>query len=278
MKVARLFGWFGVVLGCLGMSAAAQEPNNTSANPYSGLRPEVATLLQQATAAYQHMNSYRHTAELIQRDAQGQIVLDRAYTLAMVRPNKYCYRSESNSTNTVVSDGQYIVNYDGSDKTYTRLRAPASLTQIDFVNDVNFDGVASYLISLMLQGNPLVDPELRAGFQAASAPTTVTDNGKTYQVLSINLSDQDVPVSLYFDPTTHLLHKSVQKGADKSELAEIIENVKIDQPVPADLFQFAIPAGAHWITLVPQRNSHLLVALSEKEKRSTLQQQILRSF
>lgn len=277
MKVARFFGWFGVVLACLGVSAAAQEPNNTTANPYSGLRPEVATLLQQATAAYQHMNSYRHTAELIQRDAQGQIIVDRAYTLAMVRPNKYCYRSESNSTNTVVSDGQYIVNYDGNDKTYTRLRAPASLTQFDFVNDVNFDGVASYLVSLMLQGNPLVDPELRAGFQAAPAPTTVTDNGKTYQVLSINLSDQDMPVSLYFDPTTHLLHKSVQKGVDKSELAEIIENVKIDQPVPGDLFQFAVPAGAHWITLGPTRNSHLLVALSEQES-SALPQNILRSF
>lgn len=244
MNFTRFLGGSILLLTCLCSLTHAQQTS-----PAANMRPEVATLLKQATDAYQHMHTYRHTAELLQRDAQGQIVLDRAYTLALERPNKFCYRSESNSATTIVCDGQYCVNYDGADKTFLRTRAPASISQIDFVSDVTFDGIASYLVTLMLQGNALTDPDIAQGLSTAGPPTTVNENGKSYRVISFNLPSDGSPISLYFDSASHLLHKSVIKQADQAELTEIIENVKIDQPIPSDIFQFVVPAGAHWITM-----------------------------
>lgn len=239
------------VCWCITVSCLLAACTAVIADPPAGqtdIQPAVSTLLQQATLAYRQMHSYQHTAELLDRNAQGAVTEDRAYTFALELPNKFCYRSDDNGTDAVVCNGKLFTDFNSTARDFIRYTAPASYTQVDLVYGINFEGVASYMIALMLQGNVLADPELRLGLEKADAPKIVTDNGVQYQMISFPLKAGEPPIQLYFDISTHLLHKSLMKTDGKGENAEIIENVKINQPIQPSLFQYTPPNGARWVT------------------------------
>src|SRR5690349_9191517 len=70
------------------------------------LSPAVASLIRTSTAAYQQMHSYQHTAELVRRNEQDAVEQDQAFTLALERPNKFCYRSDDPNATAAVSNGK----------------------------------------------------------------------------------------------------------------------------------------------------------------------------
>ncbi len=219
-----------------------------SASVTTTIRPDVMKILNDATQVYSHMTSYQHTAEVIQRNAQNAIESDHAYTLAVERPNKFVYKSDDAAEGAAVCDGSYYVNYSGTDHTYTRSAAPVTLNTIDIVNGVNFDAVGTYLVALMIQNRPLADPQIMSAFQHAGAVVPETDNGVQYQTITAPLVPNAPPAIIYFNAKTHLIHKVVIREANvKESTVEVIEDIHVDQPVAAALFQFTPPKDARWV-------------------------------
>ncbi len=227
---------------------ANAAPASTSAHVSGTIRPSVMKLLNEATSVYSKMTSYQHTAEVIQRNAQNAIESDHAYTLAIVRPNKFVYKSDDASQGAAVCDGSYYVNYSGTDHTYTRSAAPASLDEIDIVNGVNFDAIGTYLVALMIQNRPLADPQIRSAFEHAGGVVTETDNGVQYETVTAPLVPDAPPAIIYFNAKTHLIHKVVIRETNvKESTIEVLEDIHINQPIANTVFQFTPPKDARWV-------------------------------
>ncbi len=227
----------------------------TSKDRLTSLPPATAGLLRDSTAAYQKMHTYQHTAEYVQKGLQGgnQILV---FTLALERPNRFIYRADDADATAAASDGKTFINYknDTTGKTYTRTAAPTTYKQIDIVNDVTFTPIGTYVIALMLQGDALADPDVRAFIQDAGEPKRVVEEALRYDTLTGKFGADRNTMTLFFDAQTHLLHKAVinanaeQNGAQVPvKITEIIENVKIDKPIPPAVFQYTPPKNAHWI-------------------------------
>lgn len=236
-------------LACVDVATTAQAPANNDTNTKATLLPAVATLLRDATAAYQKMHSYQHTAEFLVRSEQEADKIT-AYTLALERPNKFAYRSDNADEAAAVCDGKFFINYRSDDSKYTRVAAPLSFKQINIVDDVTFNPVGTYIIALMLQGDALADEDVRTCLAAASAPKTVTEDGVRYETIESKFGPGGIPLTLYFNAQTHLLHKTIEQNEQSHiKVTEIIENVKIDKPIPASVFQYTPPKNAQWLTL-----------------------------
>ncbi len=150
------------MLGALHGIAGAQAAADSGADR-PNLQPAVASVIRAATAAYHKMNSYQHTAEYVQKakQANGKV---SAFTLALERPNRFCFRSENPDDGAAICDGKTFLNLksNAAGGYYTRHSAPPTFQQIDIVDDVDFQPVGTYLIALMLQGDPLADRDVRA--------------------------------------------------------------------------------------------------------------------
>lgn len=246
---------FRLVIVALMTLVAIPHAHAQAADPKPALKPAVAALLRTSTAAYQKMHTYQHTAELLIRAGQDRKVT--AYTLALERPNRFAYRSDDAAEAAAVSDGDTFINYKKSDGMYTKIKAPSDFRGVNIVDDVNFEPIGTYIVALMLQGDVLADRVIRHALEQAADVSTVTEDGKRYDTLTAPLTlvqtDEKTlypPVTLYFDAQTHLLHKAVfefdaQNG--RSRVTEIIENVKVDQPVPPATFHYTPPANAQWL-------------------------------
>ncbi len=248
----------------------AQDQRETG---HAVLKPEVEALLKQSTAVYSAMKSYRHVAECLEkgRGPNGEINNSTSYVLALDRPNKFCYKSEEARGSAAVSDGKVFINYrndsqgDERSRTYfTRVAAPATYKGINIVDDVTFR-LGSYMVALMLQGDVLADGEVSEGLANAVVKPGVVDNGKKYDILTVPF--QGKPVDFYFDSTTHLLHKTLNtdsegEGGRKIEVhvTEIMEDVQIDKPIPASVFEYTPPKSARLIVKAPSNLPSNLLA------------------
>lgn len=237
----------------------------------AALKPEVAALLKESTAVYSAMKSYRHVSEYIIKgqNQEGEINRTLTYTLALERPNKFCYKSDEATGDAAVSDGKTFINHRVDNQTsarehtyYTKTVAPDSYKGINIVDDVTFT-YGTYMVALMLQGDVLADKDVRAAFEQATVKPGVLDNGKKYDLLTAPFMDTTLgrvrPILFYFDAATHLLHKTVDaQGGDSTQhtslkLTEIIENVQIDKPIPASTFEYKPPKNARLIVSLPAR-------------------------
>jgi len=224
-------------------SATQEDPT-----PKSGLKPEVEALLKTATAEYTKMRSYQHTAELVVKSEREDTSRDTAYTLALERPNRFCYKCDDAGSVAAVSDGRYFINLK-HDKHYTRMRAPAGYAGINIVDDVTFEPVGTYLIALMLQGDILADRDVKAGLLKADAPVSILDLGKRYDTLAFRIGANSPPTTLYFDSQTHLLHKAITtEDGQNVRITEIIENVRVNMPIPRSVFEYSLPKDAILLT------------------------------
>jgi outer membrane lipoprotein-sorting protein len=218
--------------------------------PKSSVKPDVAALLKQSTDVYKKMKSYRHTALFVvegKNPTTGAAVKQETrYTLALERPNLFAYKNDSRPLSAAVSDGKTFVNFRGGETLqYTRQKAPADFKGINIVDDVVFEPLATYVIALMLQGDALADKDVRDAMEkAVLKPATVTENGKKWQVLSVPFGQQD-PTDFYFNTEDHLIGKAVQKIAQFNvKVTETFENVSINKPLDAAVFQYTPPEKA----------------------------------
>ncbi len=216
----------------------------------SSLKPEVATLLKQATDVYKKMKSYRHTALFViegKNPTTGETVKrETRFTLALERPNKFAYKNDSHPVSAAVSDGKTFINFRGSDiAQYTKQTAPADFKGINIVDDVTFDPLATYVIALMLQGDVLADKDVRLALERATLkPGTVTENGKKWQIVSMPFGQQD-PTEIYFNAEDHLIGKAVQRIAQFDvKIVETYVDVSINKPINAAVFQYTPPETA----------------------------------
>ena len=231
-----------------GMRPALADPPAPKIN----LKPDVAALLKQSTDAYKKMKSYRHTAVFVAElkdPMTGQTLKQvNRYTLALERPNKFVYKNDTQPTAAAVSDGKTFINFRADQTTgklqYTKATAPADYKGINIVDDVTFEPLATYVIALMLQGDALADKDVRAALETATLkPGTVTENGKKWQVVAM-MFQQD-PMELYFSADDHLIGKAVQRSARQGlKIVETDENVSINKPMEATVFQYTPPAEA----------------------------------
>ncbi len=284
MRIRSVAGAYAaaVVLGTICLTSGAQgrpliartSAQDADIQPAIALKPEVAALLKQSTAVYSAMRSYRHISEYNKKGQgpEGEKNHTTTFTLALERPNKFCYKSDEADGVAAVSDGKTFVNYFGK-KTeeaphpyYTRIIAPASYKGINIVDDITFVH-GSYFVALMLQGDVLADHDVRAALQEATLKTNVEENGKKYDVLTTNFSQSATPqmllrgvtteqmnVRFYFDTATHLLRKTVGTSSENQvKITEIIENVLIDKPIPAGTFEVKLPKSARLIVGLPVR-------------------------
>lgn len=264
---------------CLTLRAQGRPPiartsvQDDGVQPAVTLKPEVAALLRQSTSVYSAMRSYRHISEynLKGQGPQGEVNHTTTYTLALERPNKFCYKSDEANGIAAVSDGKTFVNYFGK-KTdeaphsyYTRISAPSAYKGINIVDDVTFV-FGSYFVALMLQGNVLADQEVGAALEGATLRASVEENGKKYDILAVKFVERSAPgvfvqgppaqlaVLFYFDAATHLLRKTVETSSqDHVKITEIIENVLIDKSIPAGTFEVKLPKSARLIVGLPIR-------------------------
>jgi len=219
----------------------------------SSLKPEVAALLQLSTAVYKKMKSYRHTAlyvvEGINPTSHTTIRQEYRFTLALDRPNKFVYRADTDPVAAAVSDGKTFINFrgrqTGQNREYTQANAPADYKGIDIVNAVNFDPLGTYLIALMLQGDLLADKDVKSNLEkAALKPTTVTENGKKWQVMTTVFSTLG-PTEIYFNAESHLIGKVVlHPTVVPIKITETYENVSIDTPIDPTVFHYTVPKDA----------------------------------
>lgn len=238
------------------------------------MKPEVSALIKQSTAIYSAMKSYKHISEYVSKgqSQNGEVNRTQTYTLALERPNKFCYKSDRADGSVAVCDGKTFINHRNDDNNendnaapenkhtyYTKTLAPASYKGINIVDDVTFN-YGTYMIALMLQGDVLADSEVRDALTHTTLKAGVSDNGKKYDLLTIPFMGR--PVNFYFDATSHLLHKTVETQQEGSnprptdiKYTEIIENVLIDKPLPASLFEYT-----------PPKTSRLIVSLLARAK------------
>ena len=263
------------------VNAARQAPETTSSDTEDiAIKPEVAALLKKSTAVYAAMKSYRHISEYFSKtqNAENEVHKTIVFTLALERPNKFCYKADVSAFGAAVCDGKTFLNYhlDGPvsehERTYyTKTSAPATYKGINIVDDVTFTH-GSYMIALMLQGDVMADKDVEAGLKKASIRANVEENGKKYDVLSVPFAGHVEPdfkphtLRFYFDTATHLLHKAIEDvPAEESEthapykMLEIIENVLIDKPLPPNTFEYKPPKNARQVVGLSGRASHSIV-------------------
>jgi len=219
----------------------------------SSLKPDVAALLQQSTAAYKKMRSYRHTAlyvvEGINPASHATIRQEYRFTLALDRPNKFVYRADTEPVAAAVSDGKTFINFrgqqSGENREYTQQNAPADYKGIDIVNAVNFDPLGTYLIALMLQGDLLADKDVKSNLEKATLkPTTVTENGKKWQVMTTVFSTLG-PTEIYFHAESHLIGKVVlHPTVVPIKITETYADLSIDKPIDPAVFHYTVPQNA----------------------------------
>ncbi len=271
-----------IVLGtvCLVAAGAQGQPpiartgaQDDEVQPIVALKPEVAALLKQSTAVYSAMRSYRHISEYNEKGQgpEGEKNHTTVYTLALERPNRFCYKSDEADGIAAISDGKIFVNFfgkkndDNPHSYYTRISAPSAYKGINIVDDVTFV-FGSYFVALMLQGNVLADQEVATALQQATVRAGVQENGKKYDVLAVKFLERgaalvfaqggpaQTSVLFYFDAATHLLRKTVATSSqDHVKITEIIENVLIDKPLPAGTFEVKLPKSARLIVALPTR-------------------------
>jgi hypothetical protein len=245
-----------------GRAPAIAEPRqDAKPEQKSEIKPDVAALLKQATDVYKKMKSYRHTAKWTIVDSEMHEV-DLNFTLALERPNRFAYKLDSKSQIfppvAAYSDGTTFINFKAKNqpapfKQYTKTKAPAAYKGINIVDDVEFQPIATYIIALMLQGDALADKDVRVAMEKASIKPAVTENGKKWQIVEMLFGTEETPITLYIGQDDHLIGKATQKGETK--ITEIVDGVKIDKPIEASVFQYALPQDAKQVErfTAPQR-------------------------
>src|SRR5579871_3407038 len=118
----RIPNWIGPC-ALLALGSVCCAPATSAAPPADAkkatIAPEIASLLKASTAAYKKMHAYQHTARYVW-DA-GDTKLEATYILALDRPNKFCYKSDTIPERlqqflpggAAVSDGKTFFNYRG---------------------------------------------------------------------------------------------------------------------------------------------------------------------
>ncbi len=224
------------------------------------IKPEVLSLLKQTTESYRKMKSYRHTAvwSLTAKRDNGQAIHEELkFTLALDRPNRFAYKMDTPpvlfSPAVAVSDGTFFINFKGDRKQYTKSAAPATFKGINIVDDVEFQPIGTYLIALMLQGDALADKDILKAMGHATLGGTISEGGKKWQVISMPFGSEETPYQVYFNAEDHLIGKVLQMGSVR--VIENIESVKIDKPIEASVFAYALPATAKQVEkfVVPLR-------------------------
>ncbi len=250
-----------------------QNPEPTASDAEAAApKPEVAALIKRSTALYAAMKSYRQNSEYFKKGAapDGEPSKPVVFTLAMERPNKFCYKSDSTRLSAAICDGKTFINHridhtpDEREHTYyTKVTAPATFKDINIVDDVTFT-YGTYFVALMLQGDVMADKEVRAGLAKAKLRTGVEENGKKFDVLSVPFQEHEAPfrensIEFYFDASTHLLHKTIESVMDEDnpkqlsyKVVEIIENVLIDKPLPPNTFEYKLPKNARQVVGLPK--------------------------
>ena len=102
-----------------------------------------------------------------------------------------------------------------------------------------------YVIAPMLQGDALADKDARSALEKATLkPGTVTENGKKWQVLTTVFGQLEA-TEIYFNAEDHLIGKTVIHVAQQGfKAVETFENVSINKPIDAAVFQYTPPEGA----------------------------------
>lgn len=238
----------GVALAALGLSGSAYfavagaQDKKTEKKPEAKLAAPVAALLSKSTAAYKAIKSYKHTAVFAIQ--QGENKREARFTLALDRPNKFCFKQDDGPSDAAVCDGKTFTNFKGALREYTRMAAPATYKGINIVDDVMFQPLATYVVALLLQGDALADKDIRGALEGATRGKPVMEDGKKWEVISMPFGGGE-PWNFYFDSSTFLLEKAVMKvEAQGVTVAETFENVTVNKPVPASVFEFKAPEGA----------------------------------
>ncbi len=245
-------------------TALADRARDPKQDQKSHIKPDVAAILRQSTDTYAKMSSYRHTARwsITGKTADGEVREELSFTLALDRPNRFVYKLDSKSKIfppvAAYSDGDSFINFKTIAglipiKQYTKAASPATYKGINIVDDIEFLPIGTYVIALMLQGDVLSDKDIRAAMEKATQKPAVTENGKKWQVVEMLFGPREEPIQLYFGSDDHLIGKAVQKGDVR--ITEIVDAVKIDKPIDAATFQYALPADAKQVERfsAPQR-------------------------
>ena len=263
----------GLVTGLAAIQAGtlAAPLQDAKEEQKSELKPDVAALLKQSTDVYKQMKSYRHTAKwsISVKGPEGDVHEDLTFTLALERPNRFAYKMDSKSQFfppvAAYCDGTTFINFKAKGqptptREYTKTKAPAGYKGINIVDDVEFQPIATYIIALMLQGDALADKDVRAAMEKATVKPPVTENGKKWQVLEMPFGSEGVPIDLYIGQDDHLIGKATQlpgKPAPQGDtkITEVVDSIKINQPIEANTFQYVLPADAKQVERfsAPQR-------------------------
>jgi peroxiredoxin/outer membrane lipoprotein-sorting protein len=198
------------------------------------------------------MQSYQHvTIRTIEAPGpQGMIRRASRFTLALARPNKFCFHGDDFTTDAAVSDGKTFVNFRAQQKEYIQIPAPASYRGINIIEDVLFHPVATYIVALMLQGDVLADRVIKEGFQHATLEKNVEWNHKKWTVVNFPFSEN--MYRFYFDRDTRLLTRAEMRIESRSVvITESIENIRINQSIPSATFTIRLPANAKRVAKLP---------------------------
>ncbi len=215
-----------------------------AAPPIRSLDKDVTALIDQASAAYAKLTSYRHIAIFRAKGTKDGKPVDQSakFTLAMVRPNKLAFKMISNSSVAAVCDGKIFTDFRAGE--YVQLAAPATIKDLHLEQD-DFDPVAgSYLIALLLQDKAYSDPKLLGILLKASVHKGITANSKTWDALDFPMPD-GLSFVLYFDPSTHYLSWAAARVPDQDLiLTETFQDIELNKEIAGSEFTFALPATA----------------------------------
>ncbi len=253
--------WRKTIAAMAFFMTAATAYANPDDHTQQTMRPEVATLIKQATAVYLGVSTfYSEITEKTTRSAEnGTAASTSKFVLALDRSNaRFCYHDITNPTGTAaVSNGKTFLNYDSNRNQYIEKRAPTDFKGINIVDDITFEPIGGYLIALMLQGDAQADRDIRKALSTATIDPVVNENGRKLTPLHILLGATQEPYNVYFNDEHQIVRTSLKlKSADSSvDIEEQIGDAKLNKPVDPAVFLYTPPVNAIKVDhfMAPQR-------------------------
>jgi outer membrane lipoprotein-sorting protein len=222
-------------------------------------KPEAAEVLRRVTGVYSNATQYQLAVEetiVITRVTDGAVTSQSNEEVAMAvkQPDRVRFEIEGDMDDAglVVSDGQTAWAYSPKANEYMKLkpgRAPAEpLSDTDVTDELK----VPYMMQLAQRALEFFKFPLRTKGSVVGEET-LTVKGSAYPCIVISVEDRPFPKSatkLWIDKTRNVvLREEVRNvsGLMIESTSAIYSIVRINEPLPEELFQFSPPPGARLV-------------------------------
>jgi len=225
------------LLGCLAAAsrgAQAQAPQS---------------VVNRMIAAYRSMQTVQATGAWTMK---GEKDLAATLVLAAARPNRFLLEIKGDKMNTVVaSDGTDLLMHRPDRNIYTRARAPRLLMGGDILGRLDVPSPGARIIAALLQNQARnTDFPLAQALARATVDGPRSLDGRQVYVVALRY-DEDRIARLFVSEGDWLIRKVTAGRGGLTEVVEVWEDPRVDQPVAPETFLRKVPDNARQVSALP---------------------------